>query len=282
MGHNSIRYNLTKQEIISDIKMTLAADFKNRMSVIVVEGLDDVDFFRGKTAEEVYIYESFSGKTGVKEITEFFDSHKVIGICDRDYDMAESCKNIFYYDFSCMEMMVISNDNAFKAFTDQIYQGELSHIELREKILYDIHWISCFRKLNALENWCIRLSGISIAKAYNNIRKCLELDKIISQINDANKNWLDENREILALISKEMKKPSDTLNLYDITQGHDFINCLHCNCNAAKKCTRKTLGVDAFSAALRVAYRTTDFIETTLYNNLLTYQITYKLHVLSK
>ena len=63
---NSIRDNITKDEIIAEIQLELDADITHNLSIVVVEGIDDVTFFRGKLAQNVDIKESFSGKDGVK------------------------------------------------------------------------------------------------------------------------------------------------------------------------------------------------------------------------
>ena len=72
MGANSIHSNLSKDDIIADIRLTLSADFEHEKIVIVVEGEDDIVFFNGKLHPDVDIHESFSGKQGVKEIVTFF------------------------------------------------------------------------------------------------------------------------------------------------------------------------------------------------------------------
>lgn len=113
---NSIRNNLSKSDIISTIRMSMAADIKNEMTFIIVEGYDDVAFMRNKIAENSTILESFSGKEGVREIVEFFNNINVIGICDRDYDYAYQNNMVFHYDFSCLEMMMIKNDNVFNQY----------------------------------------------------------------------------------------------------------------------------------------------------------------------
>ena len=46
MGKNSIQSNLTKDDLIAEIRLTLGADFKREHTVIIVEGEDDISFFR--------------------------------------------------------------------------------------------------------------------------------------------------------------------------------------------------------------------------------------------
>lgn len=61
MGKNSIQNNLTKDDLIAEIRLTLGADFKREHTVIIVEGEDDISFFNGKLSSNVDIRESFSG-----------------------------------------------------------------------------------------------------------------------------------------------------------------------------------------------------------------------------
>lgn len=86
MGKNSIQSNLTKDDLIAEIRLTLGADFKREHTVIIVEGEDDISFFNGKLSSNVDIRESFSGKRGVLEIVSLFSDSRVIGVCDVDYD----------------------------------------------------------------------------------------------------------------------------------------------------------------------------------------------------
>lgn len=78
MGKNSIQSNLTKDDLIAEIRLTLGADFKREHTVIIVEGEDDISFFNGKLSSNVDIRESFSGKRGVLEIVSLFSDSRVI------------------------------------------------------------------------------------------------------------------------------------------------------------------------------------------------------------
>lgn len=105
MGKNSIQSNLTKDDLIAEIRLTLGADFKREHTVIIVEGEDDISFFNGKLSSNVDIRESFSGKRGVLEIVSLFSDSRVIGVCDVDYDTGTPSPQILYYDYSCLEMI---------------------------------------------------------------------------------------------------------------------------------------------------------------------------------
>lgn len=103
MGTNSIKTNLTKDSIISDIKLLLGADINKENVYVVVEGDDDIKFLRRYLNSNVIIYESFSGKNGVEEIvnSKNISNSRVIGIRDKDYYNNLKSKKIFFYDRCC-------------------------------------------------------------------------------------------------------------------------------------------------------------------------------------
>lgn len=98
MGTNSIKANLTKDSIISDIKLLLGADINKENIYVVVEGDDDIKFLRKYLNSNVTIYESFSGKNGVEKIvnSKIIFSSRVIGIRDKDYCNDVKNKKIFF------------------------------------------------------------------------------------------------------------------------------------------------------------------------------------------
>ena len=81
-----------------------------------MEGEDDINFLRPFLADNVYVYESYAGKSGVEFIVgEYFATNlRVIGIRDRDYQIMPISDKIFYYDYGCMEMMIFKNDDIFR------------------------------------------------------------------------------------------------------------------------------------------------------------------------
>ena len=166
MGKNSIQSNLTKDDLIAEIRLTLGADFKREHTVIIVEGEDDISFFNGKLSSNVDIRESFSGKRGVLEIVSLFSDSRVIGVCDVDYDTGTPSPQILYYDYSCLEMMLISSDSAFTPFFHTYYRGKTGFAEIRLKLLQELKWLSCYRKLNSIFGWGICFNGLSMKKAF--------------------------------------------------------------------------------------------------------------------
>lgn len=98
MGANSIRSNLSKDSIISAIRLCKSADITHKNVYLIVEGADDIRFFKSNVSEKVNLFESFSGKVGVMDIVSHFSADNVIGVCDRDYDSQDPSEPIFFYD----------------------------------------------------------------------------------------------------------------------------------------------------------------------------------------
>ena len=103
MGNNSIRSNLSKEDIISDILLCIGADINRENIYLLVEGEDDISLIHPYVSENVLLYESYDGKSGVESIVNerFGDNSRVIGIRDKDYQSEPSSNKIFFYDYGC-------------------------------------------------------------------------------------------------------------------------------------------------------------------------------------
>ena len=266
---NSIRDNLTKEDIIADIRLQLDADPYKKITVVVVEGNDDITFFRGKFSGDVEIIESFSGKKGVEEIVNRFDDSRVIGICDKDYDTDVRKERILYYDYSCLEMMMISDDRAFENFCYTYYQGMLSPGQLRMKILEDIKWISVFRRLNAQKSMGVNFKTINYNTAYIIESEKIDLSVILLQLDKGNQGTISGDCLLVSQINEECCCIDGMDCLLQITNGHDFLNCFQRICSYNGK--KSTSSGELFKG-LVCSFRREDFQKTRLYANLITYQ----------
>lgn len=263
---NSIRNNLDKETAISEIRLLLYSDYERKKSFIVVEGEDDCRFFKGKLNEDVDIVESFSGKHGVLEIISEINDNRVIGIRDKDCDPVTEHQRMFYYDYSCLEVMMIMNDMTWQSLCYQFYDGELSIDELRSKIFYDLKWLTLFRKLNSEREWGIRFDGFSYSNAWNE-NECF-FDNELGFIELKNIN-ADKQEERLFQCKTDVDGHLayfDNDDLPFFTQGHDFINYFKCICDGRKGIIIKTIG-----QVLRGAYRLDDFEKSQLYERLTNY-----------
>lgn len=272
MGQNSIRENLTKEDIIADIRMTLAADFEHKKSIVIVEGEDDITFFNGKLSSDVDLHESFSGKTGVEEIVNSFSDDRVIGIRDRDYDPISSNPRIFYYDHCCLEMMLISDDSAFNTYCYGYYRGTKKPCILRGELLTDLATISLYRKLSVTQGWSINFKGIDFSKAFDSNTGKLNIPAIIGQIKTINTADPEMIRGHLSTIETEVQSLSDESDYLLITQGHDFIHYFHQVCLHSTPQKRNSPGAREMYRSLVCAYRLSDLQNTYLHQEIIDYQ----------
>ncbi len=74
MNKNSIRKNLKREDIVSEIRLLRGEDYEKEKTFVIVEGDDDLKFFKNKFNSNAYVFESFSGCDGVEEIVNYFQS----------------------------------------------------------------------------------------------------------------------------------------------------------------------------------------------------------------
>lgn len=271
MGKNSILSNLSTEDVIADIRLTLSSDFNRRKIIFVVEGSDDFIFFNGKLHPDVDIRESFSGKRGVEKIVTYFSDDRVFGVCDTDYEQPNQCPRLLYYDFSCLEMMLISKDSVFRQLCHTYYYGKCSPNEVKLQLLFNLKWLSYCRKLSAEKDWHIKFDGISISEAFNQETNELNSEILISQLTKINHGCI-VNSEKLHTISTESQKECPIEQCLLITQGHDFLHYFQTLCGSVHHRKRKLPGVNELFRSLVCAYRREDFIDSMLYQNLFEYE----------
>lgn len=270
MGNNSIRSNLTKDYIISDLRLSLSDDIYREKVFIVVEGEDDIKFLKSYlNGDTTVLYESYDGKNGVSEIVkDFFSADKrVIGIRDRDYLSYEESPKIFFYDNCCLEMMIVENEEVFNSIYNEFYKGDMKSKELLNKMLMELKFLSIIRMYNEKFQWEINLRALSINKVFIQDIYGIDNEKVVNELNKINDNIIDDNK--LGMINEYGNQVQTVQELLNITQGHDFSSFFAAICNTH---TNKGINNKSVEMALRCSYRNKDFTETRLHNSLLTYQ----------
>lgn len=270
MGNNSIRSNLTKDYIISDLRLSLSDDIYREKVFIVVEGEDDIKFLKSYlNVDTTVLYESYDGKNGVSEIVkDFFSADKrVIGIRDRDYLSYEESPKIFFYDNCCLEMMIVENEEVFNSIYNEFYKGDMKSKELLNKMLMELKFLSIIRMYNEKFQWEINLRALSINKVFIQDIYGIDNEKVVNELNKINDNIIDDNK--LGMINEYGNQVQTVQELLNITQGHDFSSFFAAICNTH---TNKGINNKSVEMALRCSYRNKDFTETRLHNSLLTYQ----------
>ena len=258
MGTNSIRTNLNKDTIISEIKLSIGADTEKKKAFVVVEGIDDIKFLKKFCCDTTTMYESFSGKGGVEEIvnSEIIDNCRVIGIRDKDYCRYRSDDRIFFYDKCCLEMMMLSFDDVSDGICSEFYEGEKRAMCLRSDIVKELLTISYLRKRNEQESWGISFKAIKFSKLTND-DGTIDNKSVIRVLKESNP------RKDTSVLDGVFCSYDDNDDYFEITNGHDYLHYFRYICERENR--NKAPSTDTIAAALRSAFGKNHFVATTLF-----------------
>lgn len=264
MSSNSVFDAVTSDSIANEIIMTLNA--KPNTPIIVVEGIDDINLLKTIKSEQTIILESSKGKSGVFEIIEKCQrviDKNLIGICDRDFDVQKNPEqeNIFYYDYSCLEMMVFSNDGVYKKVLDQI------DIDIDEnsrcKVLHRFESMTILRKCNFENGSGLNFKGVTLSKFSSSGERENSMDELIKMVDSCTpKVDFNKKEKIYAKAKLNIGEDRTEDELLNLTQGHDFIETLR---DLNNKSTRKKVSEDTIRRIMNSAYTLSAFMKTNLY-----------------
>ena len=276
MEDNSIRRNLKREDIISEIRLLCGEDYKKVKTFVIVEGDDDLKFIKNKFNSKAYGFESFSGCDGVEEIVNYFQSDKrVIGIRDKDYSNLISGSNkIFLYDYHSLEIMLAMNNESFESVCTEFYYGDEKVFELRNKVFKKLKFISCFREKNSSEGWELITENISIDELYRKSKLDCKED-IIKEINRPSKNNYDSEKQ--SIVEEHYHFVTD---LKLITRGHDFSELFKVICNTSG--IEKNIKSKDVELVLRTSFALESFKNTTLFQSLEEYENDNHLNFLAR
>ena len=266
MDNNSIRRNLKREDIISEIRLLCGEDYSKVKTFVIVEGDDDLKFIKNKFNSNTYGFESFSGCSGVEEIVKYFQKDKrIIGIRDKDYSILTSGENkIFLYDYHSLEIMLAMNNESFESVCGEFYYGDDNVFELRNKVFQKLKYISCFREKNSREGWKLITENISIDKLYRQ-SKLDDHDEIVKEINNPSQNNYSSERQ--SIVDEYYRSVTD---LQSITRGHDFSELFKVICNSSG--IERQIKSKDVELALRMSFSKESFKKTKLFNSLLEYE----------
>ncbi len=151
---------------------------------------------------------------------------------------------------------------------------------IRLKLLQELKWLSCYRKLNSIFGWAICFNGLSMKKAFETETQNINTAKIISQIRELNPSLTEHIRRQVDQVHIEYDKKHDLPELLSITQGHDFLDYFRELCSTTWPKCGKFPSSRELSRALVTSFRQDDFKRTVLYQQLDSYQNAYHLKIL--
>ena len=269
---NSIIDNMDLSALLSEIH--LAIGYPHSICV-VVEGVEDCKLFFPLFKSSVYLVNARNGKNKVEDIiTHFMGEKKVIGIRDRDYQTSPISNQIFYCDYCCAEMMVISQNSCFERAYSSFYKEKIMNPEeLRLYCLKHLEFLSKFRMCNEKHDWHIRFDGIRVGCCYcddiNIMNQNLKAEMI--RVNEDNP-ISEEFTEII-----QQQRNCDSLEDYlTITNGHDFTKLFRevCYLNG-----NHNLSIENVEDTIRATFGVYEFQNTSLYQKLSEYQTNNDLNI---
>lgn len=271
MQRDSIRDNLTKEDMAAYIEMELSADIEHALCFVLVEGSSDIRFGRKIFAEETVLYESFAGKEGLRELLEetSLNDDRVIAIRDRDYvDTQTLPDRMFVYDTSCLEMMLLKNADVCHGFCG-VYCGEDgSSADTLHDAMRSLSPYSVARRKNEEQGLGINFDRAGFGDLVQP-GASFPIDTLFDRVHIA-----EELREAC----KTEAEGLETEQLYDITNGHDICRYLGC---IADEGNGKKLGEVRVRNILLCSYRKEDFKQTELYRAIRAYESQHGLHYIN-
>ena len=222
-------------------------------------------------SEKVELIKSYGSKNGIENIIKqhFKNNIRVIGIRDKDYAKKPCSKRIFFCDYCCSEMMIVSNIHALNKIYSNFYKGAMSPSDLLLDCLKHLEYLSHIRKLNEQKNWKIRFDGIKANRLYNNSIATMN-QNVVDEINNQNPtNQLDAAK--ILLVNNE-PQCSTLIDFLEITNGHDFVHIFSKLCNNS--------GLKCIENGLRCSYSIEAFTTSQLYQNLQQYERMHHLSIL--
>lgn len=262
---NSVKKELIYERIINSIRLQKSANRNKKF--LIVEGEQDKKLLRSFFHEDVNIEESYSGKVGVyKILRRYKDENSIIGIIDRDYEIQEKHKKIFFYDYNSMEIMIVNCDEIFENLCNEYCNKNAKNFKnLRTKIFNNLKYLSVIRKANIENNWKLSLEKLSIQNCYNENE--LNKSEIIIEIEKRKEN---QNKIDIEYIEQKYKEKWINKDYLLFTRGHDFLELFKIISNENN--TKSRINIRDIESSLRVSYRMDDFMKTLLFNEIKKYE----------
>ncbi len=211
---NSIKDQMTKEIVIDELHLTLG--HPNRKPCLIVEGNSDIRFLN-QVLDECFLWESYSGKEGVKEICKEFESENlIIGICDRDYS-TEKISNVLYYDYSCLETMLFSNKVIVERLLN-IITFDFDYEKIFSKIKDILCYIGAMRNYVFINSLGISFDGISPKEYYVDNQLQASKQKVLDKLKSRYKNLPFKETDIQKIIK--------STEPFYLIQGHDLCKLL--------------------------------------------------------
>lgn len=228
------------QQMVSLLMIKLS-NFNNRTKVVVwVEGKDWRVYSKFFDSDKIIQY----GKSGCKQIEEahYLFKEKVshvnsIVILDADFRRLEKCNlktdpNIFYTDGHDVEMMMVKQEKVRIGICEGFeYDGDKK--QFFDDIFQDLYYLSYFKWFDYHYKRCYKYEPLS--NVHQDQAKLSDLNWIEKTLYECSKKAWDKSNHHTPFIRikpddvKKIIKANNSIDPYEITNGHDFYNrmCKH-------------------------------------------------------
>lgn len=285
---NSILAATDGTETISYISLMLSSN--NDCLFIIVEGDDDIDFFRKFSLQHVDIQKAKKGGwSQVYEVVSHFSNDRVIGIRDADFAslLSENLPDrIFCSDYHDIELMMLSS-SAWNRLCDEYYHADTCTLnELKEKLLLALEQVSLTKFINYIENIKLCFRAVNIINHFNSTDISISLTSYVEELNNKSSNKVRSisSDEVLSFDAISIKIENEKyfphfallykrwkiVFLHHLINGHDFIKCFASHVTETRR-RHGGVGADVIGRSLRTAYTREDFRKTKLWKGIRKY-----------
>lgn len=280
---------LLKNPIKNKVNITLNKIFLLRQSktintIVLVEGNDDVKFFKPKLNEAVSIISTYGYPTLIKVLNilkyNVRNIKGVFGIRDSDYTKFYSIsyknENLIFTDFHDLESTILNMDNVKSKISQELCYANINRFVDKVIILCKPIGYLRYKKLLFKEQICQN----NYYKQHISTLACYDLYKLLTEINNPCINIQKTINDINVI-------DNSTTELLNLCNGHDLVSLLYyysiiiAPTSNIKDKLEKKYCVESISSMLRQSCEYEDFKQTTMYKEILNWEIrnpTFKVH----
>lgn len=269
------RSDISYEDKLNELRLDILHPNSRGVSFILLEGDTDVRLFRKLFNMDKCKVENVPGGNGkLEDCVEILIGmyNLVLGIRDADFLRLKTEEyhkvNMFLTDFHDIEMTILNFETVLNSvvFEYSTIRHE-NHLNFRDSLIKTISSIGFLKFLNDKENLKLSFtSGFIDLISFGN--RTLDFELYLDRVLAKSPNAVIKDKRILIEKIEELK--SRSLNLLQITNGHDLLNTF---AKYFREVEQKTgLSGEMVESALRIAFTKELFEQTSLFAELRKWQ----------
>jgi hypothetical protein len=260
--------DITYQDKLNELRLDISHPNNNGLAFVLLEGKSDIRLFRKLFNSEKCKVENIPG--GCPKLEECVSVlvniyPLIIGIRDADFvhlrNESYSKTNIFLTDYHDMEMMLISEDEVFSAFSFEYTSlSQDEHEEARNSIFTTIEQVSLLKWLNEKEHLGYQIEvGFQDLISFRKLE--IDFEQYFTRVLAKSPNALLID---LSIIKQKLQSLKETHpDPFQICNGHDFVKAL--SKYVMETGDGRTVKDEIISSSLRMAYTLEHYKMTKLF-----------------